>query len=840
MQNRPLGDIRLYQSITKWSLYLLFFLVPIFFLPWTSNFLEINKQMLLVVLAVVALVAWLGIMVAQKRLSFRSGWLNLVPALFLVTVLISSVFSLAGYQSWVGQASQEYTSFLSILMFVLLFYVLMNTASSRKIQGNIIFALLLSSALSGLVALFGMFNLLHLPFDFAQSTGFNTIGTVNGFITFMTAMMFMGLAMWLVSSKGTDRLIPEGNFGTFLRVLVVIITLANLVALISIDYWVFWVINIFGVLLLAAFGFIQGHEFPEPKRFVLPLIILVVSVLLLFLQSPVRANLPVVVSPSYGTSFDIAKDTVFSSPMNALFGSGPGTFMHDYLQYKPATINASQFWNMRFDRAKSSVITIFATFGIIGTLLWIVLMVWVAAKSLGRLIKDREHSEWKLTYVLFVAWAVLMLSHILYSSNFTMQFVLWGLTGLLASHIVSKTWSTDFSSSPRLGLGVSFAFVVVAVGVVASLFITGQRYAAEVAFAKAVDLDGSGADITEVIEELGNAVNHNGLSDIYYRNLSSALLIKTRKVIAEAGGADLTSEQIQQVNNLVSASVNAAARATDIEPNNVSNWSIRGSVYRDLMSYARGAEDLAAASYQNAIRLEPVNPIHRANLGRVFLTVAERARALKNAENAELAQTATLQEKELLSQAEVAFQSAIELKPDYATAHYYLAATFERQGRLNDAASRLIALRNNSPTDIGLGFQLGVMLLRLQRYDLAQQEFERLIGLAPNYSNALWYLASAYELQRDRDSAITALERVKELNPGNESVDTRLARMKAGELTTVIPQPVEVGEESATVVPEGEIIEEPSSSAEATEDGEEEVVEEDVEEDVEVSEGDEE
>ncbi|MBI4714248.1 hypothetical protein HY771_03645 [Candidatus Uhrbacteria bacterium] len=808
----------IFQKITSWSVYLLFFLLPLFFLPWSTSVLEHNKQLLLVVLSILALVAWLGQMVMTKHLTFRSGWLNIIPGVFLLAVLISAATSFAGYQSWVGQASQEYTSFLSIVMYIVLFYVLMNNASGTQTQRNVLFAVLLSSAISGLVALLGMFNLVHLPFEFAQSLGFNTVGTLNGLITFLTAIMFTGLAMWLVSHQGRDRVIPLGGIGKAMRVLIIIVTLVNLVALIAIDFSVFWVINIFGVLLLAAFGFIQSQEFPNPKKFALPLVVLLVSILLLFLPSPLRLNLPIVVSPSFGTSWNITKAALGSDSGNMLFGTGPGTYVHDYLAFKPATVNASQFWSIRFDRAKSDFLTTFATLGIVGTALWLALMIWVAKKALGRLIFERDHEEWKMTYVIFVGWAVLLLSHLLYSSNLTMEFMLWGFTGLLASQVMLKLWNTDFGRSPKLGLATSFAFVLVAVGVLASLFVTGQRYAAEVAFAKAVTADKAGANIDEVAGNLERAVRLNGLSDTYYRNLAAAQLAQARAKITEysSAGTELTTEQTQEISTLVSKAIESASRATTLEPNFVPNWTIRGSIYRDVMSFAQGAEDLAAQMFLNAARLEPTNPVHRANLGRVYLAVATRARAMKEADDKELAKTATEQETRLLQTAEQAFTSAIQLKNDYLPAHYYLAATYERQGRLEESATRLAALRNNNQADIGIAFQLSQMLIRLQRYDLATKELERIVGLKPDYSNALWYLASMYEIGKKPAEAIGMIEKVVELNPDNEPAKTRLARMKRGEMTTVLPEPIQEGQGNPTEVPEGEVVEEPEETEEDT------------------------
>ncbi len=814
---------KLFAVITRWSLYLSFFLVPLFFLPWTTNALEINKQMLLVILTLLALVSWLGSMVMTKKLSFRTGWINLLPALFLVSILVSSIFSLAGYQTWIGQASQEYTSFLTMAMLVLGFYVTFNVANTASVQRHLLCAMLSSAALSGALGLLSMFNLFHLPFAFASGNGFNTVGTVNGLATFLSAAMFMGLAAWLVSAKGKENVIPVGACGMLMKASIIVVTVCAILASVAVDFWVLWVINIVGVLLLAVFGFLQSGSFPEPRRFALPLFILLVSVLLIFVRTPLALNLPIVVSPSYGSSFDISKSVLSESVPKLLLGSGPGTFAFDYAKYRTNDVNGTIFWNMSFDRSKSHAITSLATFGVVGTVLWLLVMLSVAALSLARLVSERETEGWKLMYVTFVGWAVLFVSHLLYSSNLTLSFLLWGLTGLLAAQAVKGVKETDFARSPRMGLGFSFAFVVVAVGVLATLFVTGNRYAAEVAFAKAVSIDQAGGDMKDVISELGVAVSYNSLSDIYYRNLSSALLVQARKEIAAAGTAELTADQRTMVSNYVSAAVNAAKRATDIEPNNVSNWVVRGAIYRDVMTFVTNAEDFAAATFQQASLLEPGNPSHFVNLGRIHLAVAERATQLKAAENAELAATAAKSETEQLAAAEQAFVTGIQLKPDYAPAHYYLAATYERQGRLQDAVTRLAAVRNTAPNDIGLGFQLAMLYLRVENYDAARIELERVVAISPQYSNALWFLASLYEIAGDQQKAINAVEIVAGLNPNNQAVSTRLARLQAGETTTYIPGPVEDTAETATVVDEGEVVQE----GDVVPEGEEGIVSED-------------
>lgn len=796
----------LYEAATHWSLYLLFFLLPVFFLPFTVEAFEVSKQTLLVILTFLALLAWLGSMVVEKRLVFRAGWLvNILPVVLLASVLVSSLFSLAGYQTWVGQSSQEYTSVLTLTVSVLLFYVLMNKASETSVQKNLFFALLLSTSLSALFTLLNVVGLSFLPF--LASRGANTVGVLTSFSAFLTVMMVFSMGMWLVGKKDRQDVLPTGSRGVLTRGLIVFLVIVTTLLLLAIDFWVLWVLTIFGMLLLLAFVFLQQNEFGKANRFIVPLVILVISIFMFFLATPLKLNLPVVVSPSYSASFDVAKETLSEGPLRLIFGSGPGTFVFDYAKYKSEAVNQSILWGLNFDRAKSQVLTTLATLGLLGLVLWLALVVIIGLKALGRLLKEREQDEWKVTYVLFASWAALVLAHLLYSSNMTLTFLFWALTGLLASQVTLKVKETDFVSSPKLGLVFSFAFVLVSVGVLATLFVTGQRYASEVAFAKAVRLDRADAPTEEVVAQLGQAVSLNNLSDVYYRNLSQALLLRARDVItmATADGSDIDANEAAVIQQLVKATIASADRAAALSPSNVSNWVQRGNVYRDVLLVVSGAEDVAAASYLKTIDLEPKNPLHPTNLGRLYLMVADRARSMKGSENKEMAAAAVGAEKNALVSAEQYLNQAAILKADYAPAHYYLAAVLERQGKLAEATARMAALRDYRPLDVGLGFQLAMLYIRLENYDLAQRELERVVGLAPNYSNALWYLASMYEIKGGLTKAISQIEKVAELNPDNQAVQTRLGKLKAGELTTKIPSPVEEGEETATSVEGGEV-----------------------------------
>jgi tetratricopeptide (TPR) repeat protein len=796
---------RLGRPIAHACVYLLFFLLPLFFLPWTSEVFEMNKQVLLIAGVSVGLLAWLGGMVLHKKVSLRLGWMFALAFGFLASLIVSAALSSGGFVSWVGQGGQEYQSFLTAVAFVLAFVLLAHVGTDAVVQRRALAALSGSAFVAGVLTILDSATGLRLPFGFAQGAGFNPIGTVNALTVFLVVAAMAGIAAFLVSDDDDEDLIAPGAKGVPMRILVVLNALLALYFLLVVDFWVLWLLVIVGILLLGTFLFVQAKRFPHPQRFILPLLLLAASVVFILPQihSPISLPVPTVVSPTYGMSAGIAKSTLGESRMHFLFGSGPGTYAQDYGTFHPVEVNQTSFWDVSFDRAKSHLLTVLATYGVLPTLLALGLFGWILVASVMRLMRDRDREGWKTTFVLLTGFVVLLLEHALYSSNMTLSFLVWGIAGLLASQLLPPPKNVDFASSPRLGLLVSFAFVVVLVGVLSGILVTVQRYSADVAFAAAVRDDQAGKPLDQVVNELGVAVNRNPLSDLYLRNLSTALLLQASDAISKAG-AKPSQQDISRIQQLVALSVSVSKRATDIAPDNASNWAVRGSIYRELLGFVDNAQNFAAASFQQAMALEPNNPAYVTDLGQVHLDVADRDRTLLNNKDATLAKQAQDGLDTEMKAAEDAFNKSLALKGDYAPAAYYLAVVYERENKLDQAAARLSALTVQNPLDVGLSVELGLLELRMNQTDKAVAELERAKSIAPDNSDVLWFLASAYEVAGRRADAIALVEQVQKLNPDNDLVKQRLSQMQAGVNTTILPQPVDSGTTSATQPPTGE------------------------------------
>lgn len=796
----------LYLSISRALTYALVIILPLAYLPISLDPVELNKQSLLVLLTFAASLFWVGGMVSGRALSLRRGWINVFPLLLSLSAIMSAVFSKGPYLSWIGASNQEYTSVLTILSLCALFYLIVNTMGAEREMKRMICAVLISGSLVGVLTVLSLFGFPVMPLG-GGSRLLNSIGTLNALAVFLIVVTVLGNALFISHRKEGSMILSGKRQSMIEQTLIAIVSACTFFILLTLDYGPLWIMLLSGMVVMFAFAMLRAKDFDAGGRFILPFFLVVLAFpFLLFFKSPVPSSLPIEVTPSHGSSFSIAKQTLGEGSM--LFGSGPGTFGFNYAKFRPLAVNKTQFWNTKFDRASSFILNVLATLGVVGLLAWIAFIIATGTRGVNDALRTKEREVFLTPFVLLPAWIALTVALCLYSANVTLLFLFFLLSALLASHGMKQISSKTFGESPRMALAFSFLFVVVSTIIVTVIFVTGQRYFAEAAFAKAVRMDKSGAEIKDIVQELDRAASFNRYNDIYYRNLAQSLLLLVGKELSDVKAAEeMTAEKRQYIQALTSASVNAGVTASTLAPNNVSNWLARAAIYRELVPLIGDAAQFSVSSYQDAIKLEPNNPSHHTELGKAYFLIAENNRALMEAKDVDAAAGAKKIVEENLKLAEESFQKSIGLKDDFAPAHYQLAILFERQGKLTESVGKMESVARYNPLDVGVAFQLGLLYLRrgeTNDIDRAQAAFEQAISLSPSYSNARWFLASIYEQKKDTAKAIEQVAKVLEYNQDNELVKSRLERLRSGKTTAEIPQPVEAGEVSATTVPDGQ------------------------------------
>lgn len=773
MNFEPVSFLR---TIIRRAFFGLVLLLPITALPWTVSPLEVNKQAVFYVFATVILLAWLGQSLLSRLLEVTMNKVWIPFLAFLALLAISTGLSQEGYLSAFGQANQEYTSAVTLVLMVAVAFVASQVLDAAAVRRMGFFALIGSSVV-GLLAMVSYVSLSIGPFPT------NLIGTPNALGVYLLCMAVLGCGIGIlgVHESRMHRLA--------LWSFITITTLTATVTLLAIDYGVLWGLALVGSLALFGFSAFHPALLTRPVRFVLPMVMFVCSLFFLVLPTVVSNPYLPEVALNTSASWDIARQ-VFQHGGWA-FGTGPGTYSVDFAQYHSTDLNQTSFWDTRFDRGSSAFMTVLPTLGIFVALSLIAGLGFVMFLAL-RSFRRAQHPDAMPWLAVFV---VMALAWFVYPQNFVLTMLLWLAIGLVVRQTVgSRTVVLAFDRSPRAGFGAAFFFVLSAIFLLTVAFATVSRYRAEIAFAQAVALDAQNGNMDDIIASLDTAASANRWSDVAYRNLARALLAKVSTVVQDKNADP------QYVKSLIGAAVNAGIRATDLGPTNVSNWELRGDVYREVSPLIADASTFSVASYQQAVSLSPTNPRYLVGLARGYLAVVDVLAPIVKGDDKDQSAQAEAAQTMALQNASDALLKAITLKSDYAEARYYLASVQERENKLADAVASMEIVRASAPNDVGVGLQLSLLYLRQGKNDLAKKELERIIALAPNFANAHWYLASVLEEERDIDGALIELEIIMKLDPKNETVQKKIDALKAGQKPVeTIPDPLPT--EGTSIIP---------------------------------------
>ncbi len=763
-QGRQLSHIA--EAVARWCVYLSVLLIPLFYLPWTIDGLELPKQFMLAALAVVGTLTWLGKMLVERRVEFRRSPMNLLVGVYLIIYALAARQSKSRYASFIGDYGQEKAGFLTVVCFALLYFVATNVIRGTKQVRAVLNFALLGSLLTLLEAYLQAFGLRFLPGSAAQSSAFNLIGTSNALGVYAGAAAVMMMGLLLMPEEGKWKL-PR-------RVLMGILGVLALFYVAALDFWGLWLVVVISAGVLVAYGMAKTDKVKQVSMLAIPMALVVIGVLFIFIRFPISLGTPAEVMPSMRASWNIAREALASQP---LLGSGPGTFLYDYAQFRSKDLNGTQFWSVHFDRSSSRLLTILATTGILGLASFLVLALYLMGRTALRLW--RGHDEWLLTLAVFAGWVALLAGKIFYSSNMTLEFLFWMLTALLVILEWDRWQEAKFENSPRAALTLSFCFIVAIIFSVAGLYLEGQRYVAERYYSQAITRNlQKPADVDASVNDLIRATQLNAQNDLYYRTLSQALTLKTNLEIQRVGNKP-TQDDSRNIAVLAANAVNAGKAATDLNPVNVDDWASLASLYGDLVGSTPGAADAAQNAYAKAIALEPSNPVHYAELGKVLLTMAEAdAPRLQGKDETDKA-AAKKEINDFLSKAKDNLDKAVTLKPDYAPAHYWMALVLRDMGQTAEAVKRLEIVRASNPNDLGVGFQLAIMYYQNNQKDKAITELERVVALSPQYSNARWYLSAMYEEAGRLDDAIAQVQEVLKYNKDSDTVKQRLDALTA-------------------------------------------------------------
>jgi Tfp pilus assembly protein PilF len=135
---------------------------------------------------------------------------------------------------------------------------------------------------------------------------------------------------------------------------------------------------------------------------------------------------------------------------------------------------------------------------------------------------------------------------------------------------------------------------------------------------------------------------------------------------------------------------------------------------------------------------------------------------------------ATFERQGRWEEAAAQFRQAIAERPDYARAHKNLGVVFERQGQPGRAIEEYREAMRLSPNYAEPHSALGTLLDRLGRVDEAVAEFQQAVRLKPDYADAHFNLGSIYGRKGLLDDAIREYRAVVDVQPNRADVHNNL------------------------------------------------------------------
>jgi tetratricopeptide (TPR) repeat protein len=509
-----------------------------------------------------------------------------------------------------------------------------------------------------------------------------------------------------------------------------------------------------------------ASDHSESGSLAAPLVVLVIALFFIIGGSTIGSALTTAfgtnvldVRPSWQSTFNVGSHTYASSP---IFGSGPNTFSQQWLKFRDRSLNNTVFWNVNFTSGIGLIPTSFVTEGLLGALAWIGfigLFLFFGLRAL--LFRTPVDPFARFVSITSFVGTLYVLGLMIFATPGPVVLVVgFVMAGLFVSSLryagMRQEWGIVFAKNPRVGFVIVFGLTLLLLASVVAAYVVVERYLADHAYAQA-SVSASAGNLTAADAAINQAILF-APSDRAYQ-LAAAIGIAHMNQIAS--NTKLTPAQAQQqFQAALSGSVQAAQAATKLGTNNYQNWVVLGTVYQTVVPLnIDGAYQNAKAAYQHAILLNPTDPT-------LPYTMAQLDIAHKDgpAAEADLIQAISLKSDYtqaifLFSQLEAqqgkakealqAAEAAAYFAPNDPTVLFQVGILRSANGDTNGAVVALSQAVQLNPQYANAHFFLAVMYATLNQYPQAIAQLQAVAGLSP--ANAQAVAADISQLQTGKN-----------------------------------------------------------------------------------------
>ncbi len=700
------------------------------------------------------LLAWGG--GARTLVRAHGFYAAMLVGLLPLAYLVSAFGSVNPAVAWTGYALDVDTVLFTTLAFVAFIFAFVHFRTLRTLQ-------LLVLSLGAALALAALVQYGSIFFGFSlvggEDRSANLLGKWNdlGLMVGLLALMLLVRAELGVARGGMRPLAIAG-----LALLMVLLAFIN--------FTLVWGLLLVGAGVVATVAYLSVRE--GGKRPVLSAAVAACAGLFLLFGATFNNALTSVfpisaleVRPALSSTVDVVSASYNKAPKRFFTGMGPNTFAQQWMLYKPAEVNQSQFWNLDFSVGFSTLATALLSVGVVGLVAWMMPLLLVLAgvvRAVRRSVLSHEDRAAGVSIALAALFAYAMLAFYVPSQNLVL------LAFVLSGAAFGFLWRQGRQAPSDAPAGrVQQVAMLATVGVLLALSVlaatasvrhlTAQVYLGQGQAALAA------ADAGAALAAADSSVRAKETS-AGHRLAVDAGVLRLSQLAQESSPS---ASQQSEFATIARDTLAHGAQAIALAPQDYRGYASVGAAYSLLASLrVEGAYASAKTAYAKAAELNPTSPAIPLLFARL---------------EAEQGNSAAVRTH---------LQKALVLKPNYTDAMLFSVQLAVVEDDLPQALRSAEAAAASAPGVAPIWFQLGLLHYAGGNLDRAIAPLERAVLLAPQYANAKYFLGISYYAEDRTQEAIRLFEELEQTNPSSQEVRTILENMRAGKpaLETLPPE----------------------------------------------------
>jgi O-antigen ligase len=650
---KPLSENQAYTpNFIHYCFYALFFVTPLLLWPFTSEVFEFNKMLFVYAMTVIIATAWAVRSFQIKRFEIARTPLDLPLILFVTSQIASTIFSIDRHTSLWGYYSRFHGGLVSTFCYVFLFYALVTHFHRHsKALKNLIYAILATATLTAIYAVLERLGIdKNIWVQDVQNRVFSTLGQPNWLSAYLIALLPLSLFSALHTKHQAPRTIYSLLSLLFLAAILFTRSQSGIGAT---------------AIILLVFTVITLIQKKQTK--VLPALALALLVILFLKSSAVIRTLQSLnkTNPFYSDTVTIVtqenetriggsdsmtiRRVVWQGAIDLgkkypFFGTGVETFGYSYYWVRPAIHNLTSEDNFLYNKAHNEYLNFLATTGFFGLLTYLFLIFSIIRVIARNTAEFTRRGGWQFhsTSELDLSSPLLLgFTSILITNYFGFSVVNVALFFFLFPAIYISTLDNNKTISLRINLHQTLSTVLILALSLWLLLGVRRLWQADLAYVA------GRSNLAKNIE----AIKKNPSEPLYYAQLGNIQALVATQILSPqikempaTTSAEIKAQANSYLNQYVQEALKNTSQAVSMNKYNLNLLKTKARTELTLAQLDPKYNSDAIQTLLKITEFSPTEAINYFNVGILYTELGQN------------------------DQAKLAFQKALQLKPDYEAA----------------------------------------------------------------------------------------------------------------------------------------------------------------------------